>query len=395
MTASVSSLSRSRCLTCFSARCLLIAVLLLGGGVAGLRADTPAQDPELVRQAVTIVTSKDPVERQKAMLQVYNAELFVELARNEKDIDVRRTAILLLKDQEELKRQAVGPHAVIREAAVMGISDESFLLARVHAREESSPTVRSAIVGALRTQASIAEAAQTAYYGDVREAAAKRVSDPALSVQVNATQAVIAAQAQAAASGEATARLVKQALNGSFDVVCQAAARRLQNQDDLAAVALAAGDRDVLKIVLGKLTDPELLKKVAAGAVDTPMRLAAASKAGLRTWDDIFGEATGRGADSTALGDALAAVSLYSDVQSAANQAVTQACLAMIRQGDESRIPEMTDLLMLYGDVPLAEDYLNCGQPDLDNAGTRWGNAHGYNVGRGNGSNRANWGSGR
>ena len=44
MTASVSSLSRSRCLTCFSAGCLLVAALLLGGGFAVLRANTPAQE---------------------------------------------------------------------------------------------------------------------------------------------------------------------------------------------------------------------------------------------------------------------------------------------------------------------------------------------------------------
>jgi hypothetical protein len=36
--------------------------------------------------------------------------------------------------EEELKRLALDPHAAIREAAVMGIADETFLLARVHAR---------------------------------------------------------------------------------------------------------------------------------------------------------------------------------------------------------------------------------------------------------------------
>jgi hypothetical protein len=38
------------------------------------------------------------------------------------------------------------------------------------ARDESSPTVRAAIVGALRTPAALAEPARTAYYGDVRDA---------------------------------------------------------------------------------------------------------------------------------------------------------------------------------------------------------------------------------
>jgi hypothetical protein len=369
--------------------------VLLAGGVAGLRAAATVQDSELVRDAVTVVTSKDSEARQLALLQVTNLELLRALARSEPDTEVRRTAILLLTDQDELKQMAVADaQASIREVAVMGIADESFLLGRVHAREESSPTVRNAIVGALATQAAVVEAAQTAYYSDVREAAAKRVTDPDLAPKVTAAQAAIAAQAQAAERGEA-AGLVQLALHGAFDVVCQAAAGRLQSQDDLAAVALAAGDRDVLKIVLGKLTDPALLTKVADGAVDPAMRLAATSKAGSRTWADIFNQTMGRAAGPASLGDALAAVSLFRDVQPSASAAVTQACLAMIRQGNESRIPEMTDLLMLYGDVPLGEDYLNCGQPDLENAGYRWAGAHGYSVGRGNGSHRANWGSGR
>jgi hypothetical protein len=345
---------------------------------------------------VTIVTSKDPTERQLAMLRVYNRELFVELARHEENPEVRRTTILLLDDREEIERPAVAPQAAVREAAVMGLEDESFLLARIHAREESSPTVRSAIVGALRTQAGLSEAAQTAYYGDVRKAAAERVTEPALAAKVRAAQVTITAEAQRLGGSDASTILVEEAIRGAFDAVSQAAAKRLTNQTDLAAVALAANDRDVLKIVLGKLDDPARLKQVAESAADAPMRLAAARKAGARTWRDIFASAAGRTAESrTALGDALAAVSLFGAVQSEAQEAVQQACLAMIRKGDESRIPEMIDLLGLYGDKRLAEDYLNCGQPDLENAGTRWAHARGYNVGRGAGSNRARWGSGR
>jgi hypothetical protein len=68
--------------------------------------------------------------------------------------------------------------------------------------------------------------------------------------------------------------------------------------------------------------------------------------------------------------------------------------LNLIRRGDESRIPEMVDLLEGYGDQTLVEDYLNCGQPDLDSAGRSWANKRGYNIGTGSGSHRARWGSG-
>jgi len=74
---------------------------------------------------------------------------------------------------------------------------------------------------------------------------------------------------------------------------------------------------------------------------------------------------------------------------------VQQASLNLIRNGDESRIPEMVDLLEDYGDRRLAEDYLNCGQPDLNAAALRWARRRGYSVMPGMGSHRATWGSGR
>ncbi len=88
-------------------------------------------------------------------------------------------------------------------------------------------------------------------------------------------------------------------------------------------------------------------------------------------------------------------MALFPDVQQDAVAAVQQACLNLIRLGDESRIPEMVDLLEGYGDRTLAEDYLNCGQPDLDAVARAWADQRGYSVGTGYGSHRATWGSGR
>ncbi len=58
--------------------------------------------------------------------------------------------------------------------------------------------------------------------------------------------------------------------------------------------------------------------------------------------------------------------------------------------GDESRIPEMVDLLEGYVGKTLAEDYLNCGQPDLGAAGRKWAHRRGYSVRTGAGF-RASW----
>jgi len=83
------------------------------------------------------------------------------------------------------------------------------------------------------------------------------------------------------------------------------------------------------------------------------------------------------------------------NVQDEARTSVQRASLSLIRRGDESRIPELVDLLEGYGDKTLAEDYLDCGQPDLSAASQDWARKRGYSTRSGSGSNRANWGSGR
>jgi hypothetical protein len=172
-------------------------------------------------------------------------------------------------------------------------------------------------------------------------------------------------------------------------VLRTAAARRLNDPAALEQAALHSRDREVQKILLAKLEDKTMLNQIAAASDDRAMRLAAAQKAGAQSWQAIFNAATAKGATVEMLGDALAAV------QPQAVEGVQHASLNLIRHGDESRIPEMVDLLEGYGDKTLAEDYLNCGQPDLGAATRKWANRRGYSVGIGAGSHRATWGSGR
>jgi hypothetical protein len=89
------------------------------------------------------------------------------------------------------------------------------------------------------------------------------------------------------------------------------------------------------------------------------------------------------------LGDAGAAVSLFNEVQQDAKTAVKQGCMDLIRRGDESRVPEMADLLGTYGDKELANAYLNSGHPDLESAARRWAQRHEYHIGTGPGSRLA------
>ena len=124
----------------------LFCAALAAGIMPRVQAEEPARDSELVRQAETLVASDDPVARQLALLEVASPDLVRELVRTEKNVAVRRAAILMLTDQAELQRLAVAPATAVREVAVVGIADESFLLARLRCGGEPSPTVRKAIV---------------------------------------------------------------------------------------------------------------------------------------------------------------------------------------------------------------------------------------------------------
>ena len=164
---------------------------------------------------------------------------------------------------------------------------------------------------------------------------------------------------------------------------------RLTDQDLLLSIAQSDNDWDLRKKAFNKL-DTATLEKVAAGeSKDKALNVAAKIILKQTDWDKEFSNHT-----SDYLGRVIGAAALVENPKPTA-KSVVSACHTYIRRGDKSRIPELRDLLLRYGDKALAEDYLNCGNEQLENAGREWGRKNGYNVGSGYGSNRVRWGSGR
>jgi len=190
-------------------------------------------------------------------------------------------------------------------------------------------------------------------------------------------------------------KLLALALDGGVDVLRAAAARQLSDPVAVAQASVHATGREVQKILLEKLKDKAVLSQIAETADDRPMQLAAAVKAEVKTWQQVFdaGDATSVRMDG--LGEAVATASLFADVQREAARWVRQACVALIRRGDETHIPAMVDLLEGYGDTTLAEAYLNSGQPDLETAARTWADLRGYTIGPGAEVQRAMQRSGR
>ncbi|MFA6055480.1 MAG: hypothetical protein WC769_08905 [Thermodesulfovibrionales bacterium] len=63
-----------------------------------------------------------------------------------------------------------------------------------------------------------------------------------------------------------------------------------------------------------------------------------------------------------------------------------------IKLGTQGSEEKLTNILMVYGDKSMAEDYLNSGSSQLADGGQAWAREHGYYVGTGSGSHRAMWG---
>jgi hypothetical protein len=351
-------------------------------------------DPTVL--AKVAVEAKDPEVRSAAAAMLTDSALLAKVAMEAKWLDIRVAAIGKVTDQGLLHQWAKkDPQAAIRKAAVARTADDRFLIQRLPI--EPSAAVRTAIVETLHEKDSLRGVALTAYHQQNRTQALRRLekefNGPADEVVTG--HKAIERKVMALAGEKDDAKLLALVLEGEFDVLRITAARQLSDPAALEQASTRATDRDVLKILLAKIQDNAILNRIADGAVDSPMRLAAARKSGAKTWSQIFDKTTAKGTTPEMLGDALAAVSLFPEVQQDAATAVQQACLNLIRRGNESRIPEMMDLLEGYGDKMLAEDYLNCGQPDLDAAARKWAGRRGYNVGKGHGSQRATWGSGK
>jgi hypothetical protein len=243
-------------------------------------------------------------------------------------------------------------------------NEQAFLSELIEMPEMPARHVADA-VQRLTDQALLARLAKTASDASVRKAAVMRVADESILVQV--------------------------ASNDADSGVRQTAVARIKDQALLAEVVIGARDWNVRKIAFGRIHNTAQLGAVESGTTDEAVRMAASVRLGKTTWTDIINEAQ---KNESKIGPAISAIA-WAEKQWALSLQITGLCHRYIRKGDVARVPELRELLLLYGDKALAEDYLNCGQSELDDAGQAWANSHGYNVGTGYGSHRVRWGEDR
>jgi ankyrin repeat protein len=97
----------------------------------------------------------------------------------------------------------------------------------------------------------------------------------------------------------------------------------------------------------------------------------------------------------------------YDDLKTSSDKYLVNALVLQIIRGHDMRLrvlllsiklgisgseEKLNNLLMVYGDKSMAEDYLNSGSSMLHDGASRWARSKGYNIRTGPGSNRSGWG---
>jgi hypothetical protein len=330
--------------------------------------------------------------RKKAFAKLTDQGSLANVILKSKDSELVDSAWVRLNDQGILMSLADSvTAAVVRLRAIYKINNDDFLLKR--SRVDISDAIRVAAVEQMKSDTILTDVAINSYYYELRCLAKSKVTDRSLIEKINASESAVQKNLENIQIETNQETLSEIALKSNCDIICMAAASRLKDEKALTNVVINSTDRNVAKVAFTELNDKDGLEKVVQSASDNAIKIAASVKLHQKSLGDFFSEATSRGKTSKEMGDVLAAVSLLPSQQNISDL-VTGACLTLIRRGDESRIPELVELLNAYGDVSLTEDYLNCGQPDLYTAGKTWADNHGYYIKSGYGSNRARWGSG-
>lgn len=355
--------------------------------------------------AMIVVENENTGIQSAAFKKITDQSAFVSVVLKSKNKEFVDSAWNKLTDQKTLKQLADTVKAAgIRIIAVSKINDDNFLLKR--SKVDISDAVRKLAVERIASFEILTQVATSSYFSELREIAKEKVhqtvyfDDPQLLKKQNelidkirAVDIIIERKLAEIKNEPDENRLADLAINSEFDLLCVEAVKNIVHQPPLPRIIIESKDRNIMKYAFTNLKNIAGLKEVAEKATDDAIKLAAELRLKMKTIDEAFSDALNDDRSSKGLGDVLAAISLLPNLEDI-NKEVTDACLILIKRGDESRIPELVELLLNYGDIALTEDYLNCGQPDLYTAGEQWANNHGYNIGSGYGSNRARWGSG-
>lgn len=345
-----------------------------------------------------------------AFNKITDESLLVRFVQESKDLKLLLEAVRKITDQNTLCRIALENLSTeVRVAAFNKITDEN-LLNRL-AIESRDSKLRMEAVKKITDQNTLFRVASEDLSYEVKLAAINKITDENLIVRLVKESKDLKLRLEAVKKITDQNTLYKIALEDKFEI--QVAAMKMLMPDQLARLAIdfetlnlklkvidLLNDQnelmnisqfndnwDVRKAAFKKLNDNSL-DIMSRQAKDPAVILSSNIRLGRTSWSEAFSS------KKNPLNHVVGAAALV-ETPKPTSEDVVEACHNFIKLGDASRIPELVYLLNTYGDKYLAEDYMNCGESTLEDAGCSWGRAHGYQCTTGYGSHRVRWGSKR
>jgi len=183
--------------------------------------------------------------------------------------------------------------------------------------------------------------------------------------------------------------LEKACIDGTETRARLMAVKFINDQSRLIRITEENRDWEVRRLAFNKLSR-ESIAYILKSSEKEDLKAAIKIRLGLLSWKDLIIQNDG----SKQSLDIFIGASALVDDPVPPTDFVVSLCHKYIRFGDIRRIPELKYLLLKYGDKSLAEDYLNCGQSELREAGILWGQKNGFPnvVHMNDGSHRVRWG---
>ena len=132
--------------------------------------------------------------------------------------------------------------------------------------------------------------------------------------------------------------------------------------------------RGELARLLAAINDQAALERVADNAKDPAVRLIAATRAGKKTWADVFSDVLSKSAPKVVTDQTLDAILLMPPNNDNAKRAARHVAIDLIRRADAARVDDLIELLNLpgYADAEMVGIYRGCEHPPLRLAAERW-----------------------
>jgi len=352
-------------------------------------------------------TDADPDLRLAAIEKVQDYNLLEKIAVNDPLAEMRTAAIRPDFSKSLLAVIALGDSASMVRIKALSLVDDQDVLIKV-AIQDRDPKLRMVAIEKVDDQNILLTSAQNDPNLLVRVTAVKRINNQEALKKIYSGSADPEVQIASIDRIQDETFMLGVALNNSFPAVRLVAANKINDQLLLTKIVLETFDANLRETVFKRVFEQEYLLKITVGISDWQIRsnafnrlndsllvelvnitndpaihLAVQVRSGQTTWKEAFSE--------VGMSNLVGAIALVRDPLPTTGD-VLSLCHKFIALGDASRIPELRNLLVRFGDKSLAEDYMNCGNTNLEESGRKWCADHGYLVEAGPGSNRVRWG---